>query len=394
MHTYYPTLYPTLRPAFGLPFSVWLITWACLNVPLAAQSTTHYEGQHADPLAMKWEWAVENGKQGNAEGFWIGYRIDRLMERRSFIGSFSKSRISRDQSMYALIGEPERFDESLLEIHTDWSFRGNSTFRFTDEDDGVFEHEKILKEVALLLFFEPGDSRADRVKISSMSLSVDLEDRPLLWLDHAGAKESVDLLLELYPGLQTEDVKEDIIAAVGMHETQETSVPFLIDILKGPEGTEIRETAAFWLGQQESTEGLRVLEDVAQKDRSTDVREKAVFAISQMAMPEATDVLIGLARTSSSREIRKDAIFWLAQKASEKALETIEESIQNEDDAKVQEHAVFALSQFDADIAVPRLIDIAYNHPSLNVRKKAIFWLGDSGDDRALEALIEIVERK
>ncbi len=217
---------------------------------------------------------------------------------------------------------------------------------------------KVVKEVALLFEFAPGAAQVREIHVTNLSGHVDFEGRPLLWLGGAEDGESLDFVEQQYRRTRSDEVKEDLVLALSIHDETDRVVPLLTDILTG--------------------------------DDADDVRDQAVFAISQMDLPEATEALIDAAR-NGPRSIRKDAIFWLGQKASERAVEALGDMVQDETDAEVQKQAVFAISQLPDDDGVPLLIEIARTHPTAKVRKDAIFWLGQSDDPRALDALVALV---
>ncbi len=330
--------------------------------------------QPEDALDQKWQWAEQQARQDDAarRGYWIGYSIDRLMGEYSFVGSWH-SRGNRKTLHEVLYGEKPEFD-------------------YRDRRRGDKKStRKVVKEVALLFEFEPGRDAPSDVRVTNVSGHVDLNGRPLFWLSGAEDGESIDFVQEQYRRTASDDHKEDLVMAVAIHEDTGRIVPILTDILQGDDATDVRESAAFWLGQQDDEAALDVLRQTAHNDRSHDVREQAVFGISQMETTEAAEALIDLAR-NGPHDIREDAVFWLGQIASDRAAEALGEVVNDDDgDTEVQKQAVFSISQLPPDQGVPMLIEIARTHPKAKVRKDAIFWLGQTDDPRALEALIEMV---
>lgn len=361
---------------------------ASLANPAAARQVIRHPNPSAS-LAERHEWAMNQGRQAARDGYWVGYSIDKLMRERSFIGSYNSARWNRGRSLYAVLGEPEKAELMTEGLGGNLTIQGNQVFHGKENHE---EHRLLLKEIGILLKYENGSARPSDMIVSNLSLEVDLEGRPLYWLGDAGQEASIEHLTTLYPGVGDEDVREDLLVGIGIHEAKEPVLDFMKEVLDAEKNEDLQEAAVFWIGQQDHPYGLKMLEEVVASRRPLDVREHAVFSISQMSMPEAVDVLIDLARNEPNLEIRKKAIFWLGQKASRRAVETLEDVLADEADVEVQKHAVFALSQLPADEAVPRLIDIARHHESVDVRKQAIFWLGDSGDPRAIDFLVEIVK--
>lgn len=342
-----------------------LILFAALPAPLYAQMVIHAPDTHS-PLAERWQWALQadDGFQCR-EGCWIGYSIQRLMDPDSYIGSWNS-----DDEKQIPLGE---------------MLYGKHISRLETETNG-----KVSKPVALLFRLNQDRDRITAVKVSNLSRPVSLH-APLLWLGRSADAPSVNLIKKLYAETSTTSARKDLVMAAALHDSQ-LAVPFLAAVLNSRAATEIREAAAFWLGEQNEAHALTLLTQVARQDKSEDVREKAVFAISLMTMPAATDTLIELAKHADHREVREKALFWLAQHASKKAVATLEHVAENDPDAEIRKKAVFALSQLPADQAVPRLIKLARSSQDPGVRKQAIFWLGQSGDPRAVDVLASIAK--
>jgi len=408
-------------------------------------------------LKNRWKWAIKNSRQSEYQnGFWIGYSIDRLMGENSFTGSFNSERSWKEKSLAELVyGKKIKLQEENL---TDDQKVRRAAKKVLEELENPNKPEKkILKEVAFLFQFDNSSKDMNKIKISNLSLHVDLDNLPLIWIGKTNHIESVSFLEKQYSKDFSDDVKEDLITTIAMHKTSDQLVDFLSEIILSKESNDVREKAVFWIGEHETGKTLKLLIKTAKKDRSTHVREKAVFSIYRMESEKANEVLIDLAHNANKRQVRekaifwlgqkdspkaakileniaindadkeiqqkaifglsqlkdeistnvliklakkhpnkesrKKAIFWLGQKASKKAVETLENMAANEDDIEIQKKAIFALTQLDNDKGVPVLIKLAKTHPSREIRKKAIFWLGQSDDPRAVETLVEIVRK-
>lgn len=253
-----------------------------------------------------------------------------------------------------------------------------------------------MKDVALLFFVSRNSSSThviQKINECTMELTFNLKDKPLFWLGTYGDDESIRRLKEVFGEATTVDLKKDLVEAIGIHQHSRDAFPFLSNLLTGQESDDVRAKAAFWMGEQDNPEGLKVLIEVAEKDRSLKVREEAVFAISRLDSDEATDALISLARKADNPKVRGKAAFWLGQKASRKVVATLENIIADDEETGVQKQALFALSQIKDTEGVERLINVATSHPNPRIRKQAIQILGQSDDPKALEALIEIVRK-
>ncbi|HET7674831.1 MAG TPA: HEAT repeat domain-containing protein [Gammaproteobacteria bacterium] len=316
------------------------------------------------PLATRWQWALQKADSTECgHGCWIGYSIERRMNRDSYIGSWNDFDTSQP---------------SLGEI-----IYGKRVVPGTSTADG-----KVSKQVALLFRVDPKTHAIAATEFSNLSHSVTLH-APLIWIGRSADAPSLDLVEGFYARTHATDVKKHLLTAIGLHDSRKLVVPFLGKVLNGQAADEVRGAAAFWLGQG-GPDALELLTHAARNDRSERVREKAVFAISLIKSPAATDTLIDLAEHANDRGVREKALFWLAQVASKKAVAALAGVAQDDPDVDIRKKAVFALSRLPADQGVPRLIKIAKTSRSVEVRKQAIFWLGQSGDPRAVQVLAKI----
>lgn len=420
-----------------------------------AQKVTVSPGNTGD-LAQRWEWAVREARQYSG-GVWIGYGIERLMSENSFIGNHSNQETGQTtlkEIITGTTGATVRLSPGAQDSVEQTAERALLNKQPLDQAE-----PKVLKKVALLFYF-PGNpaeiTHAADMKLSNLSLPVNLDDRPLLWLGMTGQKESIAFLSQSFQRTDSETVRKDLIVAIGMHQVSSEVIPFLSGVIHSDAGDDLRADAVFWLGQQADEQvtdllvrtvnndksvkvrkravfalSLRhsqkavdallslarkgednpvreeavfwlgqaddprvvgMLIDIAKNDPSIEVRKKALFALHQQGSEQAVDALIDLARHASDREVRKQAIFWLGQIASDSVAGELKDLTYQEPETEIQEQAVFAISQLPDRSGVPLLIDIVRNHPNASVRKKAIFWLGQSNDPRAREELVKIVK--
>ncbi len=374
-------------------FYMVILTLLILMIPGFAATDVYKSPQPQSSLQDGWKWAEK--KAGDLQGgIWVGYSIRQLMRANSFIGSYHSSSNSPtlEQIISGKAGGTKSSARTGEETVAEAAKRALQEFN-DSEELSVLED----KEIAFLFYYRDmpvNPENIDDMKISNLSLPVNLNGRPLIWLGLSEPVQSVQLLSNFYEKVKSMDVKEKIISAVGIHRGETSAFQFLKNVIKAEKSPDLREKAVFWIGQQGNPQALQVLLDVTKNDNSGDVREHAVFSISQLKEPEATDALIDLARNGKDYDVRKKAIFWLGQKASKVAAETLEDVANDDPETELQEQAVFALSQLSSGEGIPALIKIATNHPNLSVRKKAIFWLGQSDDPRAFETLVDIVRKK
>ena len=346
---------------------------ATLSAAVYAQDVVRHPDPTAD-LAERWEWATAPSRQECARGCWIGYGIQRMMEENSFTGSNWGGR-DQQPTLQALI----------------YGREVESPPRSRENRERAGGSRMIMKELGLLFRVEAGDRTIRDIQISNISLPVSLDGLPLLWLGRADQSESIQMLKVEYARTSVTDLKEDLVSAVGMHDSDDLVVPFLTQVIASKENDDVRGQAVFWLAETEHGDVLPLLERTARGDASQEVREQAVFGISRIETEAADELLISLARKLDDRETREHAIFWLGQKASKKAASNLEDIVENDPDLEIQKKAVFAISQLPMDEGVPRLINIVRTHRKSQVRHDAIFWLGESGDPRAVDVLVQIV---
>jgi hypothetical protein len=344
-------------------------------------------------LAAKSDWALKaSAKYATGRGFWVGYSIERLMGVNSHIGTITDGGSGRDMTVAEVLAglkvaaSPSAAREDL---------RGAARAALDQIERQGKPEQKILKELGLFLQYEVGKPPVlTEAHISNLDLAFDFEGAPLFWLGKAPEEQSLALIKALDGPDRQDKVRKGLVAAAGCHGSPRLVIPFLETVLTGDGPDDLRKDAAFWIGQQNDPDGLRLLVRTARRDKSEEVREGAVFSISQVELPEAADELIALARNAEFRDARKQAVFWLGQLASEKSGKALEEFARKDGDFEIQEQAVFALSQLPDNQGVDALIKLAKTHPDPRVRKKAVFWLGECDDPRVLETLIAIIKGK
>lgn len=371
-----------------------LLIMLALSTYAIAQRVVKYPDNKQD-IKVRWNWGLEQSREKiNKDGFWLGYSIQRLMGENSFIGCFNTDNEKETSLSEMIYGKNEK--QHYKKIPDDEVVREAAKKvlkRINDPDAPV---DKVVKEVAVLFRFENGNYKSNEISeivISNLSLHVDLENSPLIWLGKVTDYESVTFLEKQYKKVTNEEAKEDLITAISLHQTSDRVINFLGKIIFSKETDELRGKAVFWIAEHETERVLKILIKTVEKDRSVEVREKAVFSLSRMKNERATEALIDLAYRAKNREIRKKAIFWLGQKASKKSVKALKKVVNDDSDYELQKRAVFALSQLPDNKGVPHLIKIAKTHSNREIRKKAIFWLGQSADPRALETLVKIVRK-
>jgi len=363
-------------------------------VPLFAQQIIHHP-KNSDPLTRKWAWAWSEAADRNvSDGFWVGYGIQRWMGENSFIGSFAGSASSRDVSLHELLYGQK---ESLTFSDDEESIRREAERALNKRSGHKYTEPTVLKGVAILFGYEASRDEPMQPRtmvVCNLSTSVDLQDRPLLWLRRSQEEESVSFLEDMFDQPHTEKMRESLVFAISIHDRSARAVKFLRAVVVGNESERVRGSAAFFLGERDEKEDVPLLVMVATRDSSRRVRDQALFGLSRMESEEAVEALIDLARRAERIEVREKAMFWLAQRASDRAVGTLRDIAFNDGETGIQRQAVFALTRLTSADGIKELIEIATSHRNPQIRREAIFWLGRSDDPRAFEFLVQMVQRK
>ena len=335
-----------------------------------------------DSLENRFDWALKVAS--SSEDFFVGYSVRRLMGEHSSIhcGSFHDDKAGAT------------FEDIL-------AGKENTKRAVKKETAKTRKHreksrKKVEKDVAILFRYKAGAKKRqawDSIVIHNTDAIVHLDTGNIYWLGKLQQDPSVSFLLRLFKENTAIEPRESLITAISLHDKSPKVVPFLKKALTGKLPDQLRENAAFWLGNSQAPEAVSILSKTAVDDRSRDVREKAVFGLYMVESEAAVDTLIHLARKAPDTEVRKKSIFWLGQKAAKKSAAVLGDIAQNDSKTDIQKSAIFALSQLPDGQGVPRLIKIAKTHRSLDVRKKALFWLGQSEDPRALTLFESILKK-
>jgi hypothetical protein len=269
-----------------------------------------------------------------------------------------------------------------------------------ENDGGTFigkaqDCEPLESPKTFFVLLRVNNRQVVKAKPFSVDCGLDVGGLTLYWLGDAPAAESVAFLEKFVSGLQgdrDEEGAHQAIAAIAQHNHAAADSALDRMVARG-KAQEVRENAAFWLGQARGQHGLGTLRQLVKGDENEDLLEQVVFAISQSKQAEAEPELIRLARSDSRSAVREKALFWLAQRAGKKVGGVITDAVEQDPDTDVKKKAVFALTQMPNDEGVPLLIQVARNNRNPVVRKEAVFWLGQSGDSRALDFIESILTK-
>src|SRR5437870_5909374 len=218
----------------------------------------------ARPLSERWDWARRQAQQLGGRSFWVGYNV------HPPTGSARGGAADRAGDLQA---ESRGGGEGGL--------RGDRLARLVGDRAGD-------DDIALLFDFRGSGGRPPvlrRVQPTSFLLPVDFAGAPLLWLGPADDRASVAQLQALFAAARTTDLKEDLIAGVGLHGSSDAVVPILGRWLAGDARASVRAEAAEWLGHRPTPAAVHELARAARADPDEDVREEAAEALRHNALP-------------------------------------------------------------------------------------------------------------
>ena len=232
------------------------------------------------------------------------------------------------------------------------------------------------------------------MRMSNLDLSLDFEGLTLFWLGKSAEGESLALVEKLYGSARNDDLREDLLAAAGCHGTPALVIPFLSGILGGSGPDEQRKNAAFWIGQQNDAEGLRLLVGTAGRTvrkRSAKARSSPSARSSSRRPSTRSSAWPGAPRKRMSGNRPSSGWGrWLRRSPGGRS----RSSPGRTGTPRSRSRRSSPCPSFPDDQGVDALIKLAKTHPDPRIRKKAVFWLGECDDPRALETLVKIVKGK
>jgi HEAT repeat protein/beta-lactamase regulating signal transducer with metallopeptidase domain len=317
------------------------------------------------PLGERVSWAYETARRQRFERFWIGYVLPGDVGRTGWF--FFDRHVALE-----LAGGV------TLSGHMHMTELGD--FRVPGVRLGTLVGERAQRDIAILFGFrvENGRRVLDRVRLSHFVFPVHFDGRALLWLDEADDEESVALIQDLYDRGLADDVREDLVAMVGVHGAVAAAVPALIQWLRSDEAEQVRAEAAEALAWQPDPVALAALARAARADRTSHVRGEAAEAVGDMDLPAAADTLIALARTLEDQHARSEAVEALGVRGEPKALEALAAIAREDPATDIQREAVETLGEIEGGRGVRHLLDILESHPLADVRQEAVETIGEA----------------
>ncbi|MBA3403426.1 MAG: HEAT repeat domain-containing protein, partial [Gemmatimonadaceae bacterium] len=331
-------------------------------------------------LSDRWRWAEQQSRSMQRGTYWIGYLVagDEAGKSRYYSDDIPV-RIGRD---------------SFFSGHMNLGKGDLSDFTFSGVPLAPIAGTHSQYSTAIFLLMNDGamGRKIDRVHVGSFGLPVYFAARPVIWLDSATDAESVNMIRSLTSRARTNDIRNDLVGAVGVHRSSSIVVPILVGLLEsGSEPDGARREAAEWLGKQRDPRSFGALSHAVRTDRSSEVREAAIEAFGHMESSSATDSLMAFATTIGSADQQRAAVDALGHRTDPRAIEYLTRIVQGRGESQLKSEAVEALANIPDGRGFTVVIDLARNDPSPDVRRQAVEAVGGSQPaSRALDMLVRI----
>ncbi|MCI0413365.1 HEAT repeat domain-containing protein [bacterium] len=331
----------------------------------ASELIRYSQGPASLPERIQWAFRSASGEKQ----YWIGYSVTRFM----YPNEIFMSGVSINGDFRQLKNKP-----SLQEWISGVKIVPKKDVREIAESElSKLENSKrakVWKEIGIFHRYQSGAKFPDRTKVVSLTVWTSF-DGPLVWLGTATHEESFLQLSGMYQQTRSAEVKEDMMAAIGVHPPP-IAFPFFKKVLTSQEPEEAQEAAAIFVGELDTPEALQLLQQVIETNPSEEVRESAVVGIAEFRSEESLQILSDVARNHRDSELRETALAMLGDTGNAKATKILEEIAWFDSDSEIRETAVVMLGE--RDDGVPALLKIMEEHPSKDTREIAIHILAES----------------
>lgn len=235
------------------------------------------------------------------------------------------------------------------------------------------------------------EARVDRITVRRPSLGMRI-DGTVYWLGYPSTLESYTWFRGLYWTVGDIDVREAVVAVLGIHPVPEAAT-FLSRVLGSRDADRVRREAAEGLARQRpDTATARLLYDLALTDADGGVRHQAAESLARVEPGLAVELLTRLARLSDDPDVQQQAAESLARAGI--GADKLLRMAMTDDDPDLRREAVELIGdRLPAAQAVPLLRRVAFESGDQTAEAQAAETLGDIGTEAAFRVLVAILEQ-
>jgi hypothetical protein len=244
--------------------------------------------------------------------------------------------------------------------------------------------------IVMKFFLQSGRPRILQIQAISPDDYLETGTLPIFWLGTVSSKHSFDFIKKLFTRENHDQLRQQMVIALGSHALTSRYLDFAKNILKKNYSNSVKKAVVSELKNYSDVRSIRLLTLVATKFKPEILRKIAIQSLAQNNHPLAFRLLQRFSLHSKDFIIRKESIFWLAQIGNKEAAQTLLKIIQTCNDKKIQEYTIFAISQLPDDLGKSILQQIAFENPDAELRETAVYWMGQFREDKKLDLLIDI----
>jgi HEAT repeat protein len=196
----------------------------------------------------------------------------------------------------------------LSQVHSDEAVAALQSILKNSQDEAI-------QEKALFALSQQGSAGAVQTLkeyAERADAPAKLRETAIFWIGQNQKAGGAKYLMEMYPRLENDALKEKAIFSIGQSKLPEAHAWLLARAKDRSEGVDVRKNALFWAGQSGAFSGAE-LKDLYATLTEPDMKKQVVFVASQSNDKDAVDFLMDVAKTEKDPELRKTAVFWLGQ---------------------------------------------------------------------------------
>ena len=172
-----------------------------------------------------------------------------------------------------------------------------------------------LQERAIFAISQRGDTRSVEILkgyAERGDIPNDLRSNAIFWISQNPDAGGAMYLIDLYPRLDDEELKERTIFGISQSPGPEARSWLMERVRDQRETVDIRKNALFWVGQMGGLDA-RDFEGLYETLADIEMKEQVIFVSSQSGEAEAVDFLMDVAEREQDADLRSRALFWLGQ---------------------------------------------------------------------------------